>query len=129
VKVGDEAITRGPFTLQVKEAAVKCIGAKLDPEETLVVRPVTLLFGFQGYRPGTQPVLPGIDGLTITSMGQPQAQQDQEGVPVRIFRYRVTPSKLGTFRIKGITFAGVPADEITLTVSPFVIVGTRTSTQ
>ncbi len=129
VKVGDEAITRGPFTLQVKEAAVKCIGAKLDPEETLVGRPVTLLFGFQGHRPGAQPVLPSIDGLTITSPGQPQVQQDEQGIPFRVFRCRVTPSKLGTFRIKGITFASVPADEVTLTVSPFVIVGTRASTQ
>lgn len=129
VKVGEETVTRGPFTLHVKEAAVKCIGAKLDPEETLVGRPVTLLFGFQGHRPGAQPVMPSIDGLTITSTGQPQAQQDEQGIPFRVFRYRVTPSKLGTFRIKGITFAGVLADEVTLTVSPFVIVGTRVSSQ
>lgn len=129
VRIGEETITRGPFTLQVKEAPIRCIVSELDPKETLVGRPAKLTLAFQGYRPGGRVVLPSIEGLTITSMGDPQVQQDNQGVPVRVFRYEVTAWKLGTFRIKGISFAGVPADEVTLTVSPFVIVEARVSSQ
>ncbi|GEM_PF-1052016 len=129
VKVGEETVTRGPFTLRVKEAPIRCIAAELNPKETLVGRPATLILAFQGHRPGARPVLPSIEGLTITSTGDPQIQQDNQGVPVRVFRYHVTASKLGTFQIRGISFAGVSADEVTLTVSPFVIVGTRVSSQ
>lgn len=124
VKVGDETITRGPFALRVLEAAVKYIGFKLAADETVVGQPVALAVVFQGYRPGLQPSLPEIDGLTITPTGEPQTQLGSGSVPQVIFRYRVVASKLGTFRIKGITFAGVAAEEIVLTVSPFVVVGT-----
>ncbi|MGQ9649128.1 MAG: BatD family protein [Phycisphaerae bacterium] len=129
VRIGEETITRGPFTLQVKEAPIRCLVAELDPKETLVSRPVKLILAFQGYRPGARLVLPSIEGLTITSTGDPQVRQDNQGVPVRVFSCQVTASKLGTFQIKGISFAGVPADEVTLTVSPFVIDEARVSSQ
>ncbi len=129
VQIGQEAIKRGPFTLQVKEAAIACIGSKLEPEETIVGRPVTLTVEFQGHRPGARPILPRIEGLTITLVGGPQTELGPEGKPQQRFRYQVTPSKLGTFKIEGIKFADVPAHAVTLTAAPFVIVGARTSGQ
>ncbi len=129
LQVGEETVQRGPFALRVIEAPVKCLGAKLDPDETVVGRMVTLVVGYQGYKPGARPQVPQITGLTITPLGEPQTDLDATGLPQILLRFRVTPSRLGTFRIAGITFAGAAAAEVTLTVSPFVVVRVQTSDQ
>lgn len=129
LQVGEETVQRGPFTLQVVEAPVKCVSARLDADETTVGRAVRLVIGFQGYKPGAKPQVPQIKGLTLMLVGEPQLQMDSAGMPQTVFHFRVTPSALGTFKITGITFAGVPADEVTLTVSSFIVLEVRTSGQ
>ncbi|MGD2110413.1 MAG: BatD family protein, partial [Phycisphaerae bacterium] len=124
--VGGTMLKDGPFTLVVGEAPFRFRTAKIDPPEILVGDTATLEVFYEGVRPGAKPVVPDIDGLRIRPMRIGRVEvRDRDGLPITIHTFEVQAEKLGSFEVSGITFDGVPADPVTLRVSPFVVVGTQ----
>ncbi len=123
VEIEGQTVSRGPYELQVVEAPVRFVGAKLEQEQILPGETTQLVLGFQGHHPATQPAMPAGDGLSIRSAGAPRinTMNDAE-VPVTIYPYLVTGLQLGSYRIAGIGLNGVPVDHIALTVAPISVV-------
>jgi hypothetical protein len=127
IQADGKAVKRGPFTLRVREAPLKFYAVRVEPPEIVLGESAQLAVSYQGVRPDTEPVMPQIPGLSIRAGGPSRVEVTRpERLPITTWTYAVTATKLGTFQIAGITFAGVRADPTTLTVSPFVIVGTQT---
>lgn len=126
LEVAGTVLQDGPFTLQVDEAPLRFRKAEIDPTEILVGETATLDVYYQGVRPGVEPVVPQIDGLTIrpARLGRVEVAE-REGLPLTIHSFAIEAARLGSFRISGIRFDGVPAGSVTLRVSPFVIAGAQ----
>ncbi len=124
VQAGGETLKRGPLTLRVLQAPLKFHAARIEPEEILPGESAQLAVSYQGVRSGLRPVVPDIPGVTIQPSGPARLDVTQrEGLPITTFTFTVSAGGVGTYRIEGITFDGVRADAVTLTVSPFVILG------
>lgn len=130
LEVAGMVLRDGPFTLQVDEAALRFRMAKIEPTEILVGETATLDVYYQGVRPGVRPVVPAVDGLAIrpVQLGRVEVTE-REGLPITIHSFEVEAKKLGSFQISGIAFDGVPAEPVTVRVSPFVVVGTQIGEQ
>lgn len=121
---GTEAVVRGPFKLQVLEAALKFLSAGAEPDEIRVGERAMLTIRYQGIRPGKSLELPAIDGLTLQAVGGPRVELSQpEGMPVSIYQVTARAAKLGNYEIKGISLDKVAAGPMKLKVSPFVVAG------
>ncbi|MBN1491290.1 MAG: BatD family protein [Phycisphaerae bacterium] len=127
--VGAETLQRGPFFLKVSEAPLKFHSLQLDPQEVLVGQSAKLIVNYQGVRPGLKAQVPTVAGLTIEAQADsPRVEiARQDALPITIHTFSVTAAALGTYRIEGITFDGVPADAVALSVRPFVVVGAQVS--
>ena len=123
----DRTLIDGPLTLTVIEAPLKFLDATLESPTITRGKTTTLTLTYQGFRPNTGPTVPQVPGLAIRSAGPPRRDIDrQTGVPITRHTYRITAQRVGTYPLKGISFDGVPADTVTLTVAEFVVTETRT---
>lgn len=126
LKDGAATLRQGPFTLEVVEAPLTFYTAKVEPAQVVLGENAQLVIAFQGVRPGKEFQVPSIVGVSVRPTGSTRVEvTDREGMPVTIQNFTVTAHQLGTHSIAGITFDGVPADPVTLTVAPYVILDTR----
>lgn len=130
LKVAGTVLRDGPFTLQVDEAPLRFRAAKIDPARILVGETATLEVYYEGVRPGVRPRIPQVDGLVIRPgrLGRVEVAE-RDGLPITTHSFEIEAKERGSFRISGITFGDVPADPVTLTVAPFVVVGTQIGEQ
>ncbi len=119
-------LKRGPLALEVSEAPLRFHAGQIDPPQVLPNETTEMKLQFQGYRPGVTPTVPPIIGLDIRSAGEPRILVTRtEGLPITEFTYRVSATQLGDHLIGGITFEGVPAEPLRLSVAPFVVMGVQ----
>jgi len=127
LKTEQGKLQKGPFKLAVLEAELKFVGLQIDPTQVMPGEFAELVLQYQGYYPNSIPTIPPVKNLTIRPKDEPEARLDRNsGIPFMLYKYRVSASIKGTYRIKGIQLNGVAADPVTLDVTPYVIEGIRT---
>ncbi len=120
---GANAATQGPFTLRVQKAALKFLSAQIDPAQICTNGTATLTVAYQGVAADKDLVLPTIKGLSLGSVGSPEIEvMRSQGLPVSVYQVEVRGLQNGTYQIKGISLAGLPADAVKVQVTPFVVV-------
>jgi len=126
LQAAGRTLTQGPFLLQVVEAPLRLIEARLDPEEITPGESSQLLIVYQGVRPGESLILPDVAGLSFRESRPRRVEVLERGnAPATVFTYEVRAARSGVYQITGISFGGVPAGPLQLTVSPFVVVGAQ----